>query len=248
MITLRQQDIVHRSKMQRLLVEIADSPILSSKIYFKGGTCASMLDYLDRFSVDLDFDPHKILSELETSVIRKELESIFEKLEFTIDKENYKSLFFTLKYKSQPNTRNTLMISVFGSEAHSSEFVISNDYKKVKINEIDRFLNCQTIESMFANKLVSVTDRYNRHKKIAGRDIYDVHYFFSQGYEFKEEIIKERTGLGAKEYIKKLISFVEKNVAEDIINQDLNMLLPLEKFKKIRKTLKQDTLLFLRNL
>jgi len=101
---------------------------------------------------------------------------------------------------------------------------------------------------MFANKLVSVTDRYNRHKKIAGRDIYDVHYFFSQGYEFKEEIIKERTGLGAKEYIKKLISFVEKNVAEDIINQDLNMLLPLEKFKKIRKTLKQDTLLFLRNL
>jgi predicted nucleotidyltransferase component of viral defense system len=242
MMALKQQDIVHRTQMQKLLIAIADNHILSQKIFFKGGTCASMLGYLDRFSVDLDFDPYRDLSADDNSSIGNELSLIFGKLGFRIDNENTKSLFFTLKYVAPPNSRNTLMISVF------DEVVKENDYKKVKIKEIDRFFNCQTIESMFANKLVSVVDRYNRHKRIAGRDIYDVNYFFSQGYKFKEEIIKERTGLEASSYIKKLIEFVENNVTEDIINKDLNTLLPTEKFSKIRKTLKQDTLLYLRNL
>lgn len=248
MITLKQQDIVHRTQMQKLLIAIADNHILSQKMFFKGGTCASMLGYLDRFSVDLDFDPYKALDLLEISDIREELLQIFDRLDFKIEKQNIKSLFFTLKYEAKINQRNTLMISVFGSGAHASEIVKENDYKKVKIKEIDRFLNCQTIESMFANKLVSVIDRFNRHKRIAGRDIYDVCHFFSQGYKFKEEIIKERTGLEASRYIKKLIRFIEKKVTEDIINKDLNTLLPVEKFSKIRKTLKQDTLLYLRNL
>lgn len=242
MTDLSKQNIVHRSQMQKLLIEIADNPILSQNIFFKGGTCASMLGFLDRFSVDLDFDPYKDFNLSDISNIGKELKSIFDKLDFVIDRENTKSLFFTLKYKSIPNKRNTLMISVF------DEVVKENDYKKVKILEIGRFLTCQTIESMYANKLVSIMDRYNRHKRVAGRDIYDVNYFFLQGYEFKKEIIKERTGMEVEEYIKKLIIFIEKEVTEDTINQDLNILLPTEKFTKIRKTLKQDTLLYLRNL
>lgn len=242
MIDLSKQNIVHRSQMQKLLVGIADDPDLSHKIFFKGGTCATMLGYLDRFSVDLDFDPYKKLDETDFLDIRTNLQQVFEKLDFKIDKENDNSLFFTLKYEAAPNNRNTLMISVF------DEIVEENEYRKVKITEIDRFLTCQTIESMYANKLVSIMDRYNRHKKVAGRDLYDVNYFFLNGYEFKEEIIKERTGLETKEYIKKLIAFIEKNVTEDDINQDLNTLLPPVKFSKIRKTLKQDTLLYLRNL
>ncbi len=251
MTDLSKQNIVHRSQMQKLLVEIADNPVLSHKIYFKGGTCAAMLGHLDRFSVDLDFDPYKKLDETDFLDIRTNLKQVFEKLDFKIDKqslanrvgrENDSSLFFTLKYEAAPNDRNTLMISVF------DEVVEENEYEKVKITEIDRFLTCQTIESMYANKLVGIMDRYNRHKKVAGRDLYDVNYFFLKGYGFREEIIKERTGLETKEYIKKLIAFIKKNVTEDDINQDLSTLLPPEKFSKIRKTLKQDTLLYLRNL
>lgn len=242
MITLMQQNVVHKTQMQKLLIEIADNPILSQKMFFKGGTCASMLGYLDRFSVDLDFDSYDNFNTSEALTVRKELKSIFNRLEFEIDKENEKTLFFILKYRAKDNERNTLMISIF------DEIVKSNVYKKVKIKEIDRFLNCQTIESMFSNKLVSVIDRYDRHTRIAGRDIYDVNYFFSQGYKFNEEIIKERTGFEAVDYIKKLVYFLDKNVTEDMINQDLNMLLPLDKFNKIRKTLKNDTLLYLRNL
>ncbi|MEK6818714.1 MAG: hypothetical protein AABY10_02155, partial [Nanoarchaeota archaeon] len=80
------------------------------------------------------------------------------------------------------------------------------------------------------------------------RDIYDVHYFFSQGYKFKQEIIEERTGMKVGEYIKKLIAFIDKEITEKVITEDLNSLLPLDKFNKIRKVLKQETLLFLRSL
>ena len=56
MITLRPQDTVHKAHLLRVLTEIVDNQILSSSLYFKGGTCASMIGILDRFSVDLDFD------------------------------------------------------------------------------------------------------------------------------------------------------------------------------------------------
>ena len=56
MILLRPQDTIHKVQLTRLLTEILDNPTLSQNLYFKGGTCAAMLGYLDRFSVDLDFD------------------------------------------------------------------------------------------------------------------------------------------------------------------------------------------------
>jgi len=87
---------------------------------------------------------------------------------------------------------------------------------------------------MFANKLVAPIDRYNKHQKIAGRDIYDIHYFFSQGYKFKKEVIEERI-------------FIENNLNEKVLTEDLSTLLPYKKFNKIRKVLKQETLMFLRS-
>ena len=224
--------------MQKLLIAVVDDSILSQSICFKGGTCAAMLDFLDRFSVDLDFD---IKEGVDPKTLSPKFIKIFNRLDLKLDNPNGGNLFFKLKYKAPENKRNTLKISVF------EEIVKANDYKKFKITEIDRLVSCQTIETMFANKLVSVMDRYKRHKEIAGRDIYDVCYFFLQGYKYKPEIIEERTGLKEEEYIKKLIKFIENKVTDKIITQDLNMLLPQEKFTKIRKSLKQDTLLFLRN-
>ena len=60
MILLRPQDTIHKVQLTRLLTEILDNSILSQNLYFKGGTCAAILGYLDRFSVDLDFDLTKI--------------------------------------------------------------------------------------------------------------------------------------------------------------------------------------------
>lgn len=239
MILLRQEDILHKFQLLKLLTEIVDNPILSQNIYFKGGTCAEMQGFLDRFSVDLDFDLRK---GGDTIKLRDEFNSVFNNNDLTIENDNKKTLFFILKYKSSDNKRNTIKLSVY------DEIIESNDYKPVYLPEIDRLVNCQTIETMFANKLVAPVDRFRKHKKIAGRDIYDIHYFFSQGYKFKGEIIEERMKTDVQSYIKILIEFVEKEINETILTQDLSTLLPDDKFQKIRKTLKTEVLIFLRSL
>ncbi len=239
MILIKQEDILHKFQLLRLLTEVVDNPILSQNIYFKGGTCAEMQGALDRFSVDLDFDLKKGSNPLK---LRKEFEIIFKKLDLTIENNNEKTLFYVLKYKALPNSRNTIKLSVY------EDIVSANDYEPIFLPEIDRLVNCQTIETMFANKLVAPIDRFQKYKKIAGRDMYDIHYFFSQGYKFKKEIIEERMKTDVQSYIKILIDFIEKEITETILTQDISTLLPNDKFQKIRKTLKPEVLMFLRSV
>lgn len=236
---VKESDILHKIQLQRLLIAVVDDQYISQNICFKGGTCAEMSGFLDRFSVDLDFD---IVGTLDEKIFRSNIDKITKKLGLVDDNKNKESLFFNFKYKAPQNQRNKIKFSFF------QNLVVSNDYEARFLPEINRTVKCQTIETMFANKIVTVIDRYDRHDHIEARDIYDIYYFFSQGYNFKDEIIKERTGLEVEKYFKKLIDFIDKKVTQKMIDQDLNILLPLEKFTKIRKTLKQDTLLYLRNL
>lgn len=236
MINLRSEDTIHKSYLNRILAEIVDNNTLSHSLAFKGGTCAAMLGFLDRFSIDLDFD---LVSKTKEEDVRKEFKSIFKYLNLTIKKEFDNVLMFQIQYPSQPNKRNTIKVSVNSLE------VKSNVYKVQYLPEINRLVNCQTIETMFANKLVAVTDRYKEHKTIAGRDIYDIHYFFVNGYKYSEKVIKERTNIEAGEYIKSLHRFISQKINQTIINEDLNALLPTNKFQSIRKVLIPETLHFL---
>jgi len=233
MVDLRPEDALHKSYLNRLLMEIIDQPVLAHHLAFKGGTCASMLGYLDRFSVDLDFD---VLKDTDETVLRKEFHQVFNYLGLKVTGELDKVLFFQLRYPSDPGKRNTLKVS------GSSLKVNANQYKVQYFPEIDRLMNSQTIETMFANKLVAVTDRYELHQTIAGRDIYDVHYFFVHGYSYHAPVIQERTGLETKDYFRKLIDFVKEHVNQTIINEDLNTLLPNNQFQQIRKVLLPETL------
>lgn len=238
MITLRPTDAIHKAYLLRTLTEIIDNPILSNSLYFKGGTCASMMGILDRFSVDLDFDLKIGANEKE---LRSEFKRIFKKLGFVLQQESQKALEFFLKYQNSPNQRNTLKIDALN-------FIVkSNIYLPVFLPEINRTVNCQSQESIFSNKLVAVKDRYDRKKTIAGRDIYDIHYFFLKNLKFSEQIIIERAGMSVKEYLIYLRNFVNKKVNQTLIDQDLNTLLPIETFNKIRKSLKEETLMFLDN-
>ena len=238
MITLRPTDAIHKAYLLRTLTEIVDNPILSTSLYFKGGTCASMMGILDRFSVDLDFDLKVGVDEKE---LRNEFHKIFKKLGFSLDQESKNALEFFLKYQNSPNQRNTLKIDALN-------FIVkSNVYKPVFLPEINRTVNCQNQESIFANKMVAVKDRWDRKKSIAGRDIYDIHYFFLKNLKYSEQIIIERTSLQVKEYLIYLRNFINEKVNQTLIDQDLNTLLPVENFNKIRKTLKEETLMFLDN-
>lgn len=238
MIIVKPADAIHKAYLLRTLTEIVDNPLLSNSLFFKGGTCASMMGILDRFSVDLDFDLKIGANEKE---LRLEFHKIFDKLGFNLQQESQKALEFFLKYPNSPNQRNTLKIDALN-------FIVkSNQYSPVFLPEINRTVNCQSQESIFANKMVAVKDRYNHRKSIAGRDIYDIHYFFLKNLKYNEPVIAERTGLQVRDYLIYLRNFINEKINQTLIDQDLNTLLPVETYSKIRKTLKQETLMFLDN-
>jgi len=77
---------------------------------------------------------------------------------------------------------------------------------------------------MFANKLVALIDRY------------DV------------DVIKERRQITSiKQYFEEIVDFVQTRITQIVIDQDLNTLLSPGAFKRIRKILKQETLVFLQD-
>lgn len=236
MLDLRPEDIILKSHLQRLLMEIVDQPLLAQTLAFKGGTCAAMLGYLDRFSIDLDFDVVKDADEAE---LQRAFQQVFDQLGFTVTTEFDRVLNFQFCYPSSPGKRSALKVSA------SNTRVKANQYKVQYFPEIDRLINSQTIETMFANKLVAITDRYTQHKTIAGRDIYDVHHFFVQGYTYNSAVIQEKTGLLPQEYFGKLIEFIKTHANQTIINEDLNSILPNQQFQKIRKILIPETLTLL---
>lgn len=99
---------------------------------------------------------------------------------------------------------------------------------------------------MFANKLVAATDRYEKKGKIAGRDFYDIYKFYMQNLPVNREVIKGRMGVDYKDYVDKLIKFVETNVTEKELLLDLNPLVKKEDISFIQKDLKPELLMLLR--
>ena len=93
---------------------------------------------------------------------------------------------------------------------------------------------------------MAALDRWQKHQAVAGRDIYDIHHFFSQNFSFNEAVILERTGKKTKDFLTENIAFIEKHITETILAQDLSNLLDSNQLRKARKSLKQDTLIFLR--
>ncbi|QRN82143.1 nucleotidyl transferase AbiEii/AbiGii toxin family protein [Chloroflexota bacterium] len=234
---LRPEDLYHKSQLNRLLIEIVDKPILANSLAFKGGTCAAMLGYLDRFSVDLDFDQ---LTGTDTSLIRQAFEEIFVRLGFELLVAFDTALIFQLRYPNEPGKRNKLKVFA------NSLIVRADQYKVHFFPEIDRLVNCQTIETMFANKLVALSDRFKLHGSIAARDLYDVHHFFIKGYSYNSDVIIERTGYSPKDYFISLQVFIREHITQRMVNEDLNSLLPNQKFQSLRKLLIPETLSLLK--
>jgi len=222
--------------MFRLLAEIADDSVLAQELYFKGGTCAQMLGYLDRFSVDLDFD---LKEEKKTREIRDQFKNIFKNLNLEIKDESPKVLEFLLRYEAPKNERNSLRIDVVGLNYQG------NKYEPKLLPEINRVLICQTKETMFSHKLVAITERFAKHGSIAGRDIYDIHYFFLNGFRYIPELIKERTNESVLSYLKTLLAFIKKNINTELLVQDLGTLLPSEKMKMVKNNLLSETTMFI---
>ena len=234
MQTNNPSDSLHKAWLYRVLVNIVDNQKLAA-LYFKGGTCAALRGLLDRFSLDLDFD--YVGSQEDLPRVRKELKKIFSDLGLEIKDESKKVPQFFLKYPTNKiSSRNTLKIDITFPAPRA------NVYEPVRLNDISRVVNCQDKRTMFANKLVAVLDRFKRNGSIAGRDIYDIHYFFTSGHSYNTAVIKERTGLEPLSFFRELRNFVDKHINDTILSQDLSSLLPYETFRGLRKTLKLETI------
>lgn len=240
MLLPKREDTIHKAWLYRILKEISDNAFLSSHLFFKGGTCAAMAGYLNRFSIDLDFDL-ALNNKEKIYTARKELEKIIADLSLSIKDKSQRGLQYFLKYEAPANKRNTIKVEALFPAPKS------NLYEPIYFSEIDRTLQCQTKETMFANKLVAIIDRYEKQKSLAGRDLYDIHQFFLQGFKYNKDVIKERRGIEAKKYFPKLIIFIKKYFNNIIINQDLNTLLPVVEFQKIRKILLTEVLMFMQD-
>lgn len=238
MKTIKTQDVLHKAWLYKILSAVYSDIYLAQNLYFKGGTCASMLGYLDRFSVDLDMDFVGKVGDM--PAVRERLEKIWVELGLEIKDQSKNTIQYFLKYPNTAGDRNTLAIdAVFPVPK-------TNIYEAKKFVDIDRTIICQSKETMFGNKLVAVLDRFEKYKAIAGRDIYDIHHFFSRNFSFNEAVIQERTGKSTKDFLIELIAFIEKHITETILVQDLSNLLDADQLRKARKGLKQDTLIFLR--
>lgn len=240
MLLPRKQDAVHKGWLLRLLTAICEQKQLNSKLGFKGGTCAAMRGFLNRFSIDLDFD---LLAEKdELPVIRKHFEKVFADLELVIKDKSTKVPQYFLKYPTEEKSdRSIIKIdTLFPVPAE-------NSYENVRLPEIDRVVKCQTLETIVANKLITLISRYERTGKLAGRDIFDVHHFLFQGYPYKEKIICEQRKTTLSTFFRQLIEIIETKVNNTLIDQDLNLLLPNTEFQAIRKILKQETITMLQS-
>ena len=239
MILPDRKDAIHKAWLYRLLTAICDDRMLVSVLFFKGGTCAAMRGLLDRFSIDLDFDYTG--GEEALLVTHNRLEKVFENLGLAVKTQSSLVPQYFLKYpNSKPNERNTLKIDVVMPPP------LANKYEKIRIDEIDRILTCQTAGTMFANKLVALIDRYEKSGGIAGRDIYDINHFFINGIKIEYDIIRERRNTEfVKQYLEELIELINTYITQTVIDHDLNVLLPPAVFRRIRKTLKLEIIMFL---
>lgn len=234
-----QSDIPHKLALYRLLDKLLSNPVLATNLYFKGGSCAAMLGYLDRFSVDLDFD---LPDQSKKEIIKPLLNQVFQDLNYQIkDKSRYHLQYF-LKYRDVEKQRNTLKLEITDVVAKA------NRYQTVHLKGIDRHCQAQTIETMFANKLVALKARWEKTGSVAGRDVYDIHYFFQQGYGVEWGVIEELRGSAAPDYLKELIEFVQKEVKQQYLFEDLNPLLPTTDLRQVVPELKKEVLLALNTL
>ncbi len=175
--------------MTKILLQLVSNKALSAKLGFKGGTTLYLFDELDRFSTDLDFDLIGEGGEKEIMMIDK----IVRKNLTVTDKKTKRFTWFwqgsyekgMSKIKVEVNTRH------FENEYEIREY---RGYSVLVMKS----------EYMLAHKLCAVLDR----KKLQNRDLYDVWWMLSKGYEVKERIVEERMGVSMKEYWGKMLKMV----------------------------------------
>lgn len=235
MIIPKPSDAKHKYYLLRLLRELLTEKTLRNQLQFKGGTCAALRGLLDRFSVDLDFDLTMTEGiKVDKRIVRKICHDIFSKLGFEVKDESKQHLQFFLRYEAKAGERNTIKLEINDQPSKK------NTYEKVHLKEINMYCNSHTIETMVANKMVACMARFERNKKIAGRDFYDLHHFLMAGLGVNKDVVEDFVGMKYKNYLQKLVDFIDTRVTDKLLNQDLSPLIELSKLRLVIKNLRVE--------
>ncbi len=188
---------LHKIFLSKILLDIYKNRFLSGILGFKWWTCAMFFYWLDRLSVDLDFDIINFdLIEENTNLIFQEIKKILEKYWKITDFANKKhTILFELSYQKY---QRRVKIEI-------SKRPI---WKKTYVNKNFLWENILILKEndLFAEKLVTFLHR----KWIANRDLYDIYYFLNKWVLPTKEIIEEQTGLMYEDYIKKILEKIKE--------------------------------------
>jgi predicted nucleotidyltransferase component of viral defense system len=218
----------HKNILLKILKDIYTDTSISPLLGFKGGTALNLFYGLSRFSLDLDFD---LLDEKKEDFVFQKVLEIVKEYGKIKDKEKKRfSLFILLSYEEKvSNIKIEINLRPFGSRYEIKSY-LGIPMKVMKI------------EDMFAHKLVAMSERCGK----ANRDIFDSWFLLKKDFPINKEIIKKRTGMEFKEFLKECVKKIE-NLPEKGILAGIGELLD-EKTKLWAKKNLKNYLLFLLKL
>jgi predicted nucleotidyltransferase component of viral defense system len=219
----------HRLVMVRILKDIYSDISIASLLGFKGGTAAYLLYNLPRFSVDLDFDLLDDTQENRDIVFQKVHSILLKYGEIKDEQQKNFTIFFALSY---------------GTGEHQIKVEI-NTRKTGAQYEMKNYLGIPmmvaTKESMFAGKLVALTQR----KKFAARDLYDVYYFLQWHWDIDKNVLASYEIASLGEYLLECVTFVD-NVPDNVLLVGLGELIDEKEKVFVKEKLKTETSFLLR--
>jgi len=192
----------HRTVLIKILKDIFTDSTIGPVLGLKGGTAALLFYNLDRFSVDLDFDLLDIVKE---NYVFEKIKTILGR--YGLLKEASKKRFnfiYILSYNNKDINAQNVKV-----EINRREFSSKYDIQSF----LSISMKVMVKEDMVAHKMVAMYERIGK----ANRDIYDTYFFLYHDWPINKQIIKERTGMLFKDFLKKCISLVEKVDNTDIL-------------------------------
>lgn len=182
----------HKFILMSILLDISKNQILKENLVFKWWTALFLLYNLDRFSTDLDFD---LVWENNKEIILDEIVKILSKywdIKDSFIKRN--TIFSILSYW---DIEHNIKIEIF-TRWVSWKYSLKN-FMWIQFKILD-------IDYITANKFIALTSR----TKLANRDIYDIHFILKNNLSVNKKYIEEKTWISFQEYVKNMITFLEK--------------------------------------
>ena len=181
----------HKQVMIKILLDIVSEKKLSVKLGFKGGTALYLMNDLNRFSTDLDFDLIGEGGNSEIALIGRIVATNLTVIDKKIKRFTW---YWTGSYEKG---EHKIKVEI-NTREYPNEYEI-RDFRGYSVRVLKQ-------EYIFAHKLCAVLDR----KNLQNRDLYDVWWMFENNFPISEEIVKLRMNQSLKEYLSEILRMVRK--------------------------------------